>query len=81
MRFNFGHSIPLKSRDSTQLFDCSIPSHPPRGLDFKDLNAMEEMFFILTERKLLGEDWLQCYITEMLAAKFDGQQLLIFYTS
>ena len=52
-------------------FDCSIPLCPPGGLDAKDSDAMEDMFFIQTEDELFGEDWLNCYATEILDAPYE----------
>ncbi len=52
-------------------FDCSIPLHPPGGLDSKEFDAMEDMFHIQVEDKILGEDWLGHFATEILDAKYD----------
>ena len=52
-------------------FDCSIPLHPPGGLDARDFDAMEDMFFIQTEDELFTEDWLTCYATEILDTKYE----------
>jgi hypothetical protein len=52
-------------------FDCSIPWRPPGGLDSKDFGAMEDMFFIQAEDELFGEDWLSCYATDSLDAKYE----------
>ena len=30
-------------------YNCSITLHPPGGLDYKDIDAMEDMFFIQAE--------------------------------
>ncbi len=51
-------------------FDCSIPLCPPGGLHLKEFNAMEDMFHILVDVKLFGEDWLECFATEILDAKY-----------
>ncbi len=32
---------------------------------------MEDMFHIQVEDKILGEDWLECFATEILDAKYD----------
>jgi hypothetical protein len=53
------------------LLDCSIPLHPPGGLDSKEFNAMEDMFHIQVEDKLFGEDWLKCFATKILDAKYE----------
>jgi hypothetical protein len=52
-------------------FDCSILLHPPGGLDLKEFNAMEDMFHIQVEDKIFGEDWLECFATEILDAKYE----------
>jgi hypothetical protein len=51
--------------------DCSIPLHPPGGLDSNEFNAMEDMFHIQVKDKLFGEDWLECFGTEILDAKYE----------
>jgi hypothetical protein len=51
--------------------DCSIPLHPPGGLDSKELEAMEDMFCIQVEDEIFGEDWLECFATEIMNAKYD----------
>ncbi len=51
------------SEGKMEWFDGSIPLHPPGGLDSKDFDAMEDMFFIQTEDELFGEDWLSRYAT------------------
>jgi hypothetical protein len=52
-------------------FDCSIPLRPPGGLDAKDFDAMEDMFFIQTEDELFGENWLNCCAIEILDAQYE----------
>ena len=52
-------------------FDCSMPLHPPGGLDAKEFDAMEDMFFIQTEDELFGEDQLDCYAIEILDAQYE----------
>jgi hypothetical protein len=53
-------------------FDCSIPLCPPdKGLDSKEFDAMEDMFHINVEDKIFGEDWLECFATEILDAKYE----------
>jgi hypothetical protein len=32
---------------------------------------MEDMFFIQAEDELFGEDWLNCYATEICDAKYE----------
>jgi hypothetical protein len=52
-------------------FDCSIPLHPPGGLDLNKFYAMEDMFHIQVDNKLFGEDWLECFATEILDARYE----------
>jgi hypothetical protein len=52
-------------------FDCSIPLCPPGGLDSNNFNAMEDMFHIQVKDKLFHEDWLECFATEILDAKYE----------
>ncbi len=52
-------------------FDYSIPLCPPGGLDLNKFNALECMFNILVKDKLFGEDWLKCFVTEILDAKYN----------
>jgi hypothetical protein len=51
------------SEGNMEWFDCSIPLHPPGGLDSKEFNAKEDMFHIQVEDELFGEDWLKCFAT------------------
>ena len=51
-------------------FDCSVPLRPPGGLDTKEFDAMEDMFFIQTEDEFFSEDWLNCYATEIFDAQY-----------
>ena len=51
-------------------FNFSIPLCQPGSLNSMDINSMEDMFFIQAEDELLGEDWLRCYATEILDAKY-----------
>jgi hypothetical protein len=52
-------------------FDCSIPLRPPGGLDSNEFDAMEDMFHIQLKVKLFSEDWLECFATEILDAKYE----------
>ncbi len=54
------------SEGNMEWFDCSIPLHPPGGLDLNKFDAMEDMFHIQVKDKLFGEDWLKCFATEIL---------------
>jgi hypothetical protein len=59
------------SEGNMEWFDCSIPLHPPGGLDSKEFNAMEDMFHIQVKDEIFGEDWLECFATEILYANYD----------
>jgi hypothetical protein len=59
------------SEGNMERFDCSIPLCPPEDLDSREINAMEDMFYILVEDELFGEDWLKCFATEILDAKYE----------
>jgi hypothetical protein len=59
------------SEGNMEWFDCSIPLRPPGGLDSKEFDAMEDMFHIQVEDEIFGEDWLECFATEILDAKYD----------
>ncbi len=52
-------------------FDCSIPLRPPGGLDLKEFDTMEDMFHIQVKDEIFGEDWLECFATEILDAKYE----------
>ena len=52
-------------------FDCSIPLCPLGGLDLKEFDAMEDMFHIQVDDELFGEDWLECFATQILDAKYE----------
>jgi hypothetical protein len=51
-------------------FDYSILLCPPGGLDLNKFNALECLFNIQVEGKLFDEDWLKCFATEILDAKY-----------
>jgi hypothetical protein len=70
---NFHSKIGIKlnySEGIMEWFDCSIPLLPPGGLDSK-VDAMEDMFHIQVEDKIFGEDWLECFATEILDDMYD----------
>jgi hypothetical protein len=52
-------------------FECSIPLCSSGGLDLKESDATEDMFHIQVKDKLFGEDWLECFTTEILDAKYE----------
>ena len=56
------------SEGNMEWFDCSIPLCPPGGLYLNKFDVMEDIFHIKVEDKLFGEDWLQCFATEILDA-------------
>lgn len=61
--------------------DCSILLHLPGGLDSKDFNDMEDMLFIQTEDEFFGEDWLNCYATEILDTKYESTDMMMLWIS
>ncbi len=52
-------------------FDYSIPFCPPGGLDSNEFNTMGDMFNIQVKDKLFGEDWLKCFATKIMDAKYE----------
>jgi hypothetical protein len=52
-------------------FHCSIPLCQPGGLDLKEFDATEDMLHIQVKEKIFGEDWLECFATEILDAKYE----------
>jgi hypothetical protein len=38
---------------------------------FEKNDAMEDMFHIQVEDKIFGKDWLECFATEILNAKYE----------
>ncbi len=52
-------------------FGCSIPLCLPGDSDLNKSDAMEDMFHIQVEDKIFGEDWLECFATEILDAKYE----------
>jgi hypothetical protein len=59
------------SEGNMEWFDCSIPLCPPGGMDSNEFNDMEDMFHIQVKDKIFGEDWLECFATEILDAKYE----------
>jgi hypothetical protein len=59
------------SEGNMEWFDCSIPLCPSGDLDSNEFDAMDEMFHIQVKDKLFGEDWLKCFTTEILDAKYE----------
>jgi hypothetical protein len=59
------------SGGNMEWFDCSIPLCTSGGLDSKEFDAMEDMFHIQVEGDIFGEDWLECFATEILDAKYE----------
>jgi hypothetical protein len=64
------------SEGNMEWFDCSIPLHPPGCLDSNNFDAMEDMFHIQVKDKLFGEDWLECFATEILDAKYERMDVV-----
>jgi hypothetical protein len=59
------------SEGNIEWFDCTIPLCPPGGLDLNEFDAMEDMFHIQVKDKIFSKDWLECFATEILDAKYE----------
>jgi hypothetical protein len=59
------------SEGNMEWLDCSIPLSAPGGLDSKEFDAMEDMYHIQVKDRIFGEDWLECFATEILDAKYE----------
>jgi hypothetical protein len=59
------------SEGNMEWFDCSIALGLPGGLDVNEFDAMEDMFHIQVKDELFCEDWLECFATEILDAKYE----------
>ncbi len=59
------------SDGNMEWFDCSIPLCPPGGLDSNEFDTIDNMFHIQVEDEIFGEDWLECFATEILDAKYE----------
>jgi hypothetical protein len=59
------------SEGNMEWFNCSIPLCPPGGLDSKEFDVMEDMFHIQVKDKIFGEDWLECFATEIVDTKYE----------
>jgi hypothetical protein len=52
-------------------FDCSIPFCPSGSLNLAEFDAVEDRLHIQVKDKIFGEDWLKCFATEILDAKYE----------
>ena len=52
-------------------FDTTLPLRPIGGLNSEDFDAMVDAFHIQVEDELFGEDWLDCFATAMLDARYE----------
>ena len=43
---------------------------PAYGLDSYEFDIMVDMYQIQVEDKILGEDWLECFATEILDTRY-----------
>jgi hypothetical protein len=59
------------SEGNMEWFDCSIPLRLSGDLDSNEFDAMDEMFHIQVEDEPFGEDWLKCFTTDILDAKYE----------
>jgi hypothetical protein len=59
------------SEGNMKWFDCSISLCPPGDLDSNKFDTMEDMFHIQVKDELFGKDWLECFTTDILDAKYE----------
>ncbi len=59
------------SEENMEWFDCSVPLCSSGGLDLSEFDAMEDMFHIQFKDKIFGEDWLECFATDIMDAKYE----------
>ena len=59
------------SEGKMELFDSSNTLHPPGRSELHGLWCHRFIFFIQTDDKLLGKDWLHCYVTKILDTKYE----------
>ena len=75
---NFLSKIGIKldyNAGNMQWFDNVLPMRPSNGLSSADFAAMQDHYCIQLEDELLGEDWLNCYATEILDAKYEWKDI------
>ncbi len=58
-------------KNRMEWLDCILPMRPPRGLNSDDFNTMVDQWYVQVEDDILGEDWLQCFATKILDAKYE----------
>ena len=44
---------------------------PAYGLDSYKIDTIADMYHIQVEEKILGKNWLECFSTEILDAKYE----------
>ena len=52
-------------------YDTILPMRPRSGLTSIDFDDMVDQYNIQVEDELFGEDWLNCFATEILDAKYE----------
>ena len=52
-------------------YDNVLPMRPPHGLESSEFIAMEDHYCLQLEDELLGEQWLDCFATEIFDAKYE----------
>jgi hypothetical protein len=63
-KLNYVHRI-------MESYDITLPPHPHKGIHSNKFNAMEDMYHIKLEDEPFGVDWLQCFATHILDAKYE----------
>jgi hypothetical protein len=51
-------------------YDLMLPIHHHKGLTYADFDHIEDMYQVQFEDKILVQDWLQFYDTEILDARY-----------
>ena len=52
-------------------YDTILPMRPRSGLTSMDFDDMVDQYNVQVEDELFGEDWLNCFATEILDAKYE----------
>jgi hypothetical protein len=58
-------------KEEMRWYACALPLRPKNGLNSKEFDAIEDSLFIQVEDELFGEDWIKCFATCILDAKYN----------
>ena len=56
--------------------DSIIPLRDPRELDSEHFKDIEDSLFVQIEDKLVGDNWLDTFVTQFLDAKYEKANIL-----